>query len=100
METLIDLLRETSTQYADRTAVVYRVPKGPPVRWSYGELAERSRRAAAWLRNEGIAPGDRVILWSPNRPAWVAAYFGILGAGAVVVPLDVRSSPEFVERVH
>ena len=100
METLIDLLRETSTQYADRTAVVYRVPKGPPVRWSYGELAERSRRAAAWLRNEGIAPGDRVILWSPNHPAWVAAYFGILGAGAVVVPLDVRSSPEFVERVH
>ena len=61
METLIDLLRETSTQYADRTAVVYRVPKGPPVRWSYGELAERSRRAAAWLRNEGIAPGDRVM---------------------------------------
>ena len=100
METLLDLLRETSSRYGDRTAIVYRAPRHTPMRWSYQELADKSRRVAAWLQQQGVQPGDCVILWSPNRPAWVAAYFGILAAGAVVVPLDVRSSPEFVERVH
>ena len=99
-DTILGLLREASTTYADRTALVYYGSGGSPRRWSYRELATRSRRVAAWLRKQGVQPGDRVILCSPNCPAWVAAFFGILGAGAVVVPLDVRSSPDFVERVH
>ena len=36
---------------------------------------------------------------SPNCPQWVLAFFGCLRAGLVVVPLDLRSSPDFVERV-
>lgn len=50
-------------------------------------------RAAAWMRSVGVAPGDRVILCLENSPAWGAAYFGVLLAGGVAVPVDIASVP-------
>ena len=55
----------------------------------YAELDRASAHVAARLRGDGIAPGDRVGLAMPNVPEFAAAYYGILRAGAVVVPLDV-----------
>ncbi|MEH0626893.1 AMP-binding protein [Streptomyces stelliscabiei] len=54
----------------------------------YTELEERSARAAALLRAEGVRPGDRVALMLPNVPEFVALYYGVLRAGAVVVPMN------------
>ena len=47
------------------------------------------------LQERGVKPGERILLWAPNSPLWVAAYFGCHKIGAVVVPLDVRSTPEY-----
>ncbi|WP_330350690.1 long-chain-fatty-acid--CoA ligase [Streptomyces sp. NBC_00582] len=55
---------------------------------AYGELDERSARAAALLRAEGVRPGDRVALMLPNVPEFVVLYYGVLRAGAVVVPMN------------
>lgn len=49
--------------------------------------------AAAWMRSVGVAPGDRVILCLENSPAWGAAYFAVLLAGGVAVPVDIASVP-------
>jgi long-chain acyl-CoA synthetase len=56
---------------------------------SYAELERASAGVADRLGAEGVRPGDRVALMLPNVPEFVAAYYGILRAGAVVVPLDV-----------
>jgi long-chain acyl-CoA synthetase len=56
---------------------------------SYAELDALSDRFAAGLRREGIARGDAVALQLPNLPQFLIAYFGILKAGSVVVPLNV-----------
>jgi long-chain acyl-CoA synthetase len=58
-------------------------------RLSYGELDELSDRLAAGLEAIGIGPGEVVALQLPNIPQFLIAYFGILKAGAVVVPLNV-----------
>jgi long-chain acyl-CoA synthetase len=58
-------------------------------RVTYAELDRASAHLAQRLGAEGIGPGDRVALMVPNVPEFVAAYYGILRAGAVVVPLDV-----------
>jgi long-chain acyl-CoA synthetase len=58
-------------------------------RLSYGELDQASDRLAANLAATGIEPGDRVALQLPNIPQFLISYFGILKAGAVVVPLNV-----------
>jgi amino acid adenylation domain-containing protein len=69
-----------------------RVPDAPAViepgrSITYGELARRSGGVAVALAEAGVRPGDRVILAVPNSIEFVAAYFGVLQAGAVVVPL-------------
>ncbi|HET9897820.1 MAG TPA: long-chain fatty acid--CoA ligase [Streptosporangiaceae bacterium] len=71
-----------------------RVPAKPAVilgdrHLSYAELDALSDRVAANLTAAGLAPGDRVGLQLPNIPQFVIAYFGILKAGGVVVPMNV-----------
>jgi long-chain acyl-CoA synthetase len=56
---------------------------------TYSELEEITRRVAGCLTERGLEPGDRVGLMLPNVPEFAAAYYGILRAGGVVVPMNV-----------
>jgi long-chain acyl-CoA synthetase len=56
---------------------------------SYAALAGASARAAALLREHGVGPGDRVGLMLPNVPQFAVAYYGVLRAGATVLPMNV-----------
>src|SRR5262245_27607076 len=67
----------------------------------YRALHESALRFAGLLRTHGVAPGDRVAILLPNRPAFVAAYYGALRLGAVVVPLNALSrGPEIEQRLE
>ena len=56
---------------------------------SYAEILAQSQNIAAHLQSQfGVKPGDRVALWLKNRPEFVPCVFGILQAGAVVVPIN------------
>ncbi|MFC1415007.1 long-chain fatty acid--CoA ligase [Streptacidiphilus sp. N1-12] len=55
---------------------------------SYAELDELSGRVAANLRATGLVRGDKVAVQLPNVPEFLLAYFGILKAGLVMVPLN------------
>lgn len=69
-------------------------------RYSYHDIYRLSRRTAHLLDAMGITKGDRVLLWGQNSVAWVSVFFGCIMRGAVVVPLDARSRPEFIRRVQ
>ena len=69
-------------------------------RWSYERVVLAARRFARELEARGIARGERVLLCGENCPEWVAAFWGCLLRGAVVVPLDKESAPEFVSTVR
>lgn len=66
---------------------------------TYGELAELSARFAALLEDRGIASGDRVLLWAENGAEWIAAFYGCILRGVIVVPLDIFGTVEFARRV-
>ncbi len=84
------ILRETASATPGQAVAVY---EGG--RLSYGELDALSGRLAAGLDLAGLRPGDRVGLQLPNIPRFLVAYFGILKAGGVVVPLNVMyQAPE------
>ncbi|BBF69867.1 dicarboxylate--CoA ligase PimA [Sphingomonas bisphenolicum] len=53
--------------------------------FSYGAMLEQIRRIACGLQGMGVKKGDRVGLYLPNTPHYVAAYYGALMAGAIVV---------------
>ncbi|MCX5387056.1 class I adenylate-forming enzyme family protein [Streptomyces sp. NBC_00083] len=81
---IVDLLDATAAARPDAAAV-----RDGDGAWSYAELADASRAVADGLsRAGGVVPGDRVVLRLGNRREFVALYYGVLRAGAVVVPLN------------
>ena len=59
-------------------------------RMTYAELDEASNKVANAVMNMGVTKGDRVATLLPNSPEFVVIYFGIVKAGGIVVPLDIR----------
>ena len=58
------------------------------VRWTYRELGERVDGFAAGLLALGLAPGDRIGIWSPNNAEWVVAQFATAKAGLILVNIN------------
>jgi long-chain acyl-CoA synthetase len=67
--------------------------------WTYGELAVAAHRFAGRLQDAGVTAGQSIAIWSENRPEWVAAMWGALLEGVVIVPIDYRASADFLVRV-
>ena len=67
---------------------------------SWSELSKQIGGFASYLERRGIAKGDRILLWGENRPEWVVAFWGSLVRGVQVVPIDFRSSAQFVKRIQ
>jgi len=66
---------------------------------TYGEVARRVRELALGLIQHGIERGDRVAIWSENRPEWNLADLATLATGAVDVPIYTTQSPDQVEYI-
>lgn len=64
---------------------------------TYSELADQAARFAAYICASNVQPGDRVAVILGSRPEFAAAFFGVLHAGAVVVPLDPLQSSREVQ---
>ncbi|MCU1340056.1 MAG: AMP-dependent synthetase and ligase [Bryobacterales bacterium] len=70
-----------------------------PQSYRYREIAGMARAFALRLRASGILKGDKVLIWSENRPGWIAALWGCILDGIILVPLDYRVSAEFLLRI-
>lgn len=58
------------------------------IRWTYAELHRRVEQAARGLQALGLAPGDRVGIWSPNNAQWVVTQFATARAGLILVNIN------------
>lgn len=88
---LHDRFRQAARRFPGNRAIVF---GGRTT--DYTTLDQLSDRAAASLAARGIAKGDRIGLYCVNSDAFVIAYFGILKAGAVVVPINLLLNPKEV----
>jgi long-chain acyl-CoA synthetase len=83
-ENLASILTETAAKQADQPAF-----KLDDFELTYHQLDCAASRIANLLEDKGLEPGDRVGLMLPNVPYFPSIYYGILRAGAVVVPMNV-----------
>jgi len=98
--TLLDLLDDAFRRFADRPALRLWHDDETRTTWTYRELDRRSRLAAWRLRERlGLAPGDRILTWSPSEPALPALYIGAMRAGLILVPLDLRMSRDAIQAI-
>jgi len=97
-ETLVSFLDDCMSRGAETAVVHWRGLRIS--RWSYARLAAYAFQFARELEARDIGAGDRVLFWGENSPEWIAAFYGCLLRGAVVVPLDLKSASDFVARVQ
>src|SRR3954453_2587122 len=84
MSSLPQQLSDTAARHGDRPAL-----KLDDAGLTYAEFDAAASRVAGLLRERGVQPGDRVGLMLPNVPYFPVIYYGILRAGAAVVPMNV-----------
>jgi fatty-acyl-CoA synthase len=84
-ETIGENLRRTVLRHGDREAIVVR---SQGYRATYRELWDATTRAAKGLLALGVARGDRVGIWSPNRWEWVVAQYATARIGAILVNIN------------
>lgn len=88
--TPVRFLRYSEEQYPRKTAVVCH-----DLRFTYAEFADRVGRLAGALRAAGVKSGDRIAFLSLNCHRLLEAYFGVLEAGGILLPLNIRlAAPE------
>jgi acyl-CoA synthetase (AMP-forming)/AMP-acid ligase II len=83
--TIPEMVLSAADRFGDAEAVV-----DGPLRLSFTDLIERIRCAAGAFADLGIEKCDRVAVWAPNSAEWIIAAFGLLTAGAVLVPVNTR----------
>jgi long-chain acyl-CoA synthetase len=96
------ILRQAARLAPDAIAVVDLGQPGAARReFSFAQLERMAACVAAQLIAAGVQPGDRVALLAENHAELVAVWFGVVYAGAAVVPLHVLSAaPELAERLR
>ncbi len=95
-ENIPELFAKTAAIHADRVALRF---MGRSVR--FRELKQAASSIARRLQQLGIEPGDRVLLFLPNTPHFVACYLGILECGAVAVPASpLDTAPELEHKLR
>src|SRR5581483_7268255 len=98
METLLEVVTEIerlSDQEALQWSNAYRSST-----WSYRDLYLRIAGFAQALDERRIVKGDRIMIWSENRPEWIAAFWGAVVRGVEVIPIDYRFSPALARRIQ
>ena len=89
--TPLRFLERTASVFRDKLAVVH-----GDLRYTYAEFGKRVNRLASALRDGGVERNDRVAFLCPNIPPLLEAHFGVPLAGAALVAINVRLSPNEV----
>jgi len=92
MTNLSLFVAESADMYPDSIAL-----RSNDITTTYSELHVRLRQLSGYLAQIGIQPGDRIGMMLPNTLAFALAYYGILHAGAIVVPMNPLQSAREVE---
>src|SRR5690348_6122015 len=77
------LLRRAAERTPDRPAIIFHT-----LRLTYREVVSLVNSLATGLRNLGVAPGERICLFTPNRPEYPIALNAAATIGAVVTPMN------------
>jgi fatty-acyl-CoA synthase len=83
--TIGGLLADTAARWPDRPAAVFREAG---VRWTWAQFDAEVNALAAGLQALGLQKGDRVGIWSPNRPEWVVTQFATARLGVILVNIN------------
>ena len=89
--TISQCLDHTAAQRPEHLACVFAQTEGAGaggIRWTWAQLRDKADQLAAGLLSLGLVKGDRVGIWSPNRPEWILAQYATARIGVVLVNIN------------
>ncbi len=89
---IYSLFEKTAEKYPDNTAVVY-----IGTRYSYSKIKEMAERLSVSLSEQGVHPGEKIILYIPNSIHWIVSWLAVMRLGAVTVPITPIYTPHDIE---
>jgi long-chain acyl-CoA synthetase len=98
VETLSQLFLSTVKTYVKDGLLTAKI-EGRYVPLSTDEVARRVKHLSLGLADLGLGPGDKLVIFSENRPEWTMTDFAVLCAGAVTVPIYTSLMPEQVKYI-
>ena len=81
--TILTAFEQSAEKYPDKSALIFLGTS-----FTYARLRELTYRFATAARDLGVQGGDRVLIYLPNSPQWLAIYMGLQKIGAVPVPVS------------
>ncbi|GER88308.1 hypothetical protein KDW_24700 [Dictyobacter vulcani] len=99
MSTIPFLLMRSADRFSTRPALSEPLADDKMATLTYQELREQVQLFAGYLQQQNLTKGQRVMIWSASCSNWLVAYFGSLLVGLVVVPLDVNTKEDFLQRL-
>ncbi|HJT56410.1 MAG TPA: AMP-binding protein, partial [Ktedonobacteraceae bacterium] len=100
METTInELFANAVIRYTNQPALLEPSDKNDMVCLTYEMLQEQAQNFCGYLQQQHVQKGDRLLLWAESSIHWMITYLGAILTGAVIVPLDVKSRPDFVAKI-
>ncbi len=79
--------------------VVFKIKRGfAYTSWNGQELVDDINKLSSYLKNVGVGKKDKILVWAPNMPEWSILFLACLKSGITIVPVDVRSKWETVEK--
>ncbi len=95
---ITDILRSSSQLYANQPALLMRMGYRTTT-LTYAQVFEYARAIATYLRAQGIAQGDSILLCAPNSPWWICTWWAGLMIGAKMVPLAPENSEIMLNKI-
>jgi len=89
-----DLLTHAAEKFGSQRAIY-----AGEISLTFKEIEKQSAALASWMINLGIENGDRVIIYGDNSVEWIACYYAVLQAGAIVVPVNKLLTPSEVSYI-
>jgi len=94
------LFNDVTERFPEREALRYRTGKTREFSvWTYRKMREEVYALSRFFVSKGLVKGDRIGIYSENRPEWCVLYLAIVVAGYIAVPIDALLEPEDVEGI-
>lgn len=95
---LNEILKQSSLKFSDKPALTMKMGFRTKT-FTYKEIYSLSKKVAIFLEQNGINKGDKVLTCVPNSPYWGCVFWGCVLRGAIIVPLNVQSTKQLIDRV-
>lgn len=97
MNTLIELINNLK-KYNKNIAIINKT-EYRTFTWTYSKLHLYIKKFSAFLEKNNIKKGDRIAILGQNSPEYVITFLGAILKGAILIPIDIRSTNDFIEKI-